>query len=106
MLDGVVLLWFVLTAMAVLFVAIDIRTTPESPVLKWGFVLVTAYTGVFGAFLYVPRLPRTATWVARTVYLVALAAGAGVNNALRRRRRRRHPGWRSGRRHAPTQRMA
>src|SRR5262250_3235764 len=53
MLDGVMLLWFVLTAMAVLFVAIDIRTTPESPVLKWGFVLVTAYTGVFGAFLYV-----------------------------------------------------
>src|SRR5215471_1668450 len=53
MLDGVILLWFVLTAIAVLFVAIDIRTTPESPVLKWGFVLVTAYTGVFGAFLYV-----------------------------------------------------
>jgi Domain of unknown function (DUF4396) len=53
MLDGVILIWFVLTAMAVLFVAIDIRTTPESPVLKWGFVLVTAYTGVFGAFLYV-----------------------------------------------------
>ena len=53
MLDGVILLWFVLTAMALVFVAIDIRTTPESPVLKWGFVLVTAYTGVFGAFLYV-----------------------------------------------------
>jgi hypothetical protein len=53
MLDGVILLWFVLTAMALLFVVIDIRTTPESPVLKWGFVLVTAYTGVFGAFLYV-----------------------------------------------------
>ena len=53
MLDGVVLLWFVLTAAALLFVAIDIRTTPESPVLKWGFVLVTAYTGVVGAFLYV-----------------------------------------------------
>jgi hypothetical protein len=34
-------------------VAIDIRSTPESPVLKWGFVLLTAYTGVFGAFLYV-----------------------------------------------------
>ena len=51
--DGVILLWFVLTAMAVPFVAIDIRSTPESPVLKWGFVLVTAYTGVFGAFLYV-----------------------------------------------------
>src|ERR1700745_1115994 len=53
MLDGVMLLWFVLTAAALLFVAIDIRSTPESPVLKWGFVLLTAYTGVFGAFLYV-----------------------------------------------------
>jgi hypothetical protein len=53
MLDGVMLLWFLLTALALAFVAIDIRTTPESPVLKWGFVLVTAYTGVVGAFLYV-----------------------------------------------------
>lgn len=53
MLDGVMLLWFVLAACAFLFVAIDIRTTPESPVMKWGFVLVTAYTGVVGAFLYV-----------------------------------------------------
>lgn len=53
MLDGVILLWFVLAALAVAFVAIDIRNTPESPVLKWGFVLLTAYTGVIGAFLYV-----------------------------------------------------
>ena len=53
MLDGVMLLWFVLTAAALLFVAVDIRTTPESPVLKWGFMLLTAYTGVVGAFLYV-----------------------------------------------------
>jgi hypothetical protein len=53
MLDGVMLLWFVLAAVSVLFVAIDIRTTPESPVMKWGFVLVTAYIGVVGAFLYV-----------------------------------------------------
>jgi Domain of unknown function (DUF4396) len=53
MLDGVMLLWFVLAGAALLFVAIDIRTTPESPVLKWGFVLLTAYTGVIGAFLYV-----------------------------------------------------
>jgi hypothetical protein len=53
MLDGVMLLWFALAALALLFVAIDIRSTPESPVLKWGFVLLTAYTGVFGAFLYV-----------------------------------------------------
>src|SRR5499425_1927991 len=53
MLDGVMFLWFALTAAALLFVAIDILRTPESPVLKWGFVLVTAYTGVIGAFLYV-----------------------------------------------------
>ena len=53
MLDGVMLLWFLLTAAALLFVAVDIRNTPESPVLKWGFVLLTAYTGVIGAFLYV-----------------------------------------------------
>src|SRR5215831_5502454 len=53
MLDGVMLLWFVLTAVALLFVAVDIRNTPESPVLKWGFVLLTAYTGVVGGFLYV-----------------------------------------------------
>jgi hypothetical protein len=53
MLDGVMLLWFLLTAVALLFVAVDIRATPESPVLKWGFVLLTAYTGVIGAFLYV-----------------------------------------------------
>jgi hypothetical protein len=52
-LNGVMLLWFLLTAAAVLFVAIDIRTTPESPVLKWGFVLLTAYSGPIGAFLYV-----------------------------------------------------
>ena len=53
MLEGVMLLWFVLTAVALLFIAIDIRNTPESPVLKWGFVLLTAYTGVVGGFLYV-----------------------------------------------------
>ena len=54
-LNGVMLLWFLLTAAAVLFVAIDIRTTPESPVLKWGFVLLTAYSGPLGA-----RQPRSA----------------------------------------------
>jgi hypothetical protein len=53
MLEGVMLLWFLLAGISLLFVAIDILTTPESPVLKWGFVLLTAYTGVVGAFLYV-----------------------------------------------------
>ncbi len=53
MLNGAMLLWFALTALSLLFVAVDIRATPESPVLKWGFVLLTAYTGPIGAFLYV-----------------------------------------------------
>jgi Domain of unknown function (DUF4396) len=53
MLSGIIFLWFILTALSVTFVAVDIRSTPESPVLKWGFVLITAYTGAFGAFLYV-----------------------------------------------------
>jgi len=53
MLEGVMLLWFLFAGISLLFVAIDIRTTPEAPVLKWGFVLLTAYTGVVGAFLYV-----------------------------------------------------
>jgi hypothetical protein len=47
------LLWFILAAASLLFVAVDIRATPVSPVLKWGFVLVTAYTGLVGPFLCV-----------------------------------------------------
>ena len=72
MLDGVMLLWFVLAVASLLFVAVDIRATPESPVLKWGFVLLTAYTGVIGAFLYVlgcrEPLPyrRPESWPAAT----------------------------------------
>ncbi|MFQ5787872.1 MAG: DUF4396 domain-containing protein, partial [Thermodesulfobacteriota bacterium] len=50
--SGVMMLWFILTVISVVFVVIDIRKTPESKVLKWGFILLTAYTGPFGAFLY------------------------------------------------------
>ena len=53
MLNGVILLWYILTVPAVFFVAIDIQSSPVSPVMKWGFVLFTAYTGPLGAFLYV-----------------------------------------------------
>lgn len=53
MLDGVMLLWFLLTALSILFVAVDIGRTPEAAVMKWGFVIVTAFTGPVGAFLYV-----------------------------------------------------
>jgi hypothetical protein len=53
LIDGVMLLWFLLTALSVAFVAIDIRSTPEHPVMKWAFVLFTLYSGPIGAFLYV-----------------------------------------------------
>ncbi|MDQ2756816.1 MAG: DUF4396 domain-containing protein [Actinomycetota bacterium] len=57
------LLWFIQVALAVTFVAFDISRTPEATVMKWGFVLFTAYTGLFGALLYVMacREPLTGT---------------------------------------------
>jgi hypothetical protein len=53
MLDGVMLLWFILTALSVLYVAIDIVSTPEATVMKWGFVILTCFAGPLGAFFYV-----------------------------------------------------
>jgi hypothetical protein len=51
--DGVMLLWFALVALSVAFVAIDIRSMPLNPVMKWGFILLTLYSGPLGGFLYV-----------------------------------------------------
>lgn len=100
-LGGIILLWFTLTALAVIFVAVDIRSTPESPVLKWAFVLISAYTGPFGAFLYVlgcrePLPGLHARYVAvrwrqvlgSTMHCVAgdglgILAGAAIGSALR-----------------------
>ena len=95
MLDGVMLLWFLLAAGSLLFVAIDIRTTPESPVMKWGFVLLTAYTGVLGAFLYVLGCRESPCLGSTNATRGALATNAGIDNALCRRRRRRDPRRRS-----------
>lgn len=53
MLNGVMTLWFIEVLVCVVFVGADIRRTPESIVLKWGFVVVTAYSGPIGALLYV-----------------------------------------------------
>lgn len=50
--DGAIVLWFVLVAIFTLFVAVDIRTTPEALVMKVGFVVITLYGGPFGALLY------------------------------------------------------
>lgn len=45
----VLTIWFALTAASVLFVAADLLfRTPEMKVMKWGWVLVTLYTGPVG----------------------------------------------------------
>ncbi len=53
MIDGMMLVWFVLTALSVAFVSFDIPKTPESSVLKWAFVILVVFTGPLGAFFYV-----------------------------------------------------
>ncbi|MCP4780613.1 MAG: DUF4396 domain-containing protein [Hyphomicrobium sp.] len=53
MLVAVMMIWFTLTAASVLYVALDIQHTPANPVLKWGFILLTAYFGPIGLALYV-----------------------------------------------------
>lgn len=52
--DGVLIAWFVLVALSTLYVAWDAFTrNPEMKVMKYGWVLVTLYTGVIGAALYI-----------------------------------------------------
>lgn len=54
MFQGVMVAWWVLTAASVVFVAVDIwRITPEANTLKWAFIILTVFTGPFGAFFYV-----------------------------------------------------
>ena len=53
MLDGIMLLWFILTGMSVLFVAIDVWRTPEATALRWGFIILTVFAGPLAAFFYV-----------------------------------------------------
>jgi hypothetical protein len=52
--DWLMIGWFALAALSVAYVAWDSFTqNPELKVMKWGWILVTAYTGVVGAALYV-----------------------------------------------------
>lgn len=52
--DTVLVLWFVLVAASVIYVAYDAFTSnPEMTVMKYGWVLVTLYTGPVGAAIYV-----------------------------------------------------
>ena len=52
--DGALVIWFALTALSIAYVAWDVVTAnPEMAVMKWGWMLVTLYTGLVGAALYV-----------------------------------------------------
>jgi hypothetical protein len=62
--DVVVLVWVVLTVASTAYVAWDaFANNPELTVMKWGWVLVTLYTGLLGAVLYVMscKEPRPGT---------------------------------------------
>lgn len=52
--DYFLIAWFLLAIVSTLYVAIDqFRGNPEPTVMKWGFVLVTLYTGPIGVLLYI-----------------------------------------------------
>ena len=52
--DYFLVAWFALCAVSVLYVGIDqYRNNPEPVVMKWGFILVTLYTGPLGLLIYV-----------------------------------------------------
>ncbi len=54
LLDGILYVWFFFAALSVAYVAYDAYyNNPELKVMRWGWILVTAYTGVVGAALYV-----------------------------------------------------
>src|SRR5919106_3625566 len=62
--DYALVVWFVLAAASTAYVAVDqFRTNPEPAVMKWGFILITLYMGVFGLLLYVlaDKEPRPGT---------------------------------------------
>jgi len=52
--DYFLIVWFVLALASTAYVAVDqFRGNPEPTVMKWGFILVTLYTGPFGLLLYI-----------------------------------------------------
>lgn len=51
--DVMVLAWFALTLISVIYIAWDVRSTPENTVIKWAWVLTALYMGPIAAALYV-----------------------------------------------------
>ena len=62
--DYFLLVWFIVAGLSAAFVAYDqFLHNPEPAVMKWGFVLITLYMGIFGLLLYVlaDKEPRPKT---------------------------------------------
>lgn len=54
MLDIILYIWFALVAVSVIYVAWDaFRHNPEMTVMKWGWLLVTLFTGPVGMIAYI-----------------------------------------------------
>ncbi|MBN9492890.1 DUF4396 domain-containing protein [bacterium] len=51
--DVVVLAWFFACLLSLVYVAWDIRSTPEATVMKWAWLLIILYMGPVGAGLYI-----------------------------------------------------
>jgi hypothetical protein len=52
--DAILLVWFVLTALSLIYVAWDaVTNNPEMTVMKWGWILVTLYLESICLFLYI-----------------------------------------------------
>ncbi|MGC8628268.1 MAG: DUF4396 domain-containing protein [Acidimicrobiales bacterium] len=105
MLTGALIVWFAEAVVSAALVVADIGHTPESPVLKWGFVIVTLYTGPIGLVLYLwscrEPLPGThedyvrARWrqvVGSTMHCVA-GDGIGILVAAAATARLGLPAW-------------
>lgn len=82
MISGIMWLWFVLTAVSVVFVLYDLLTnTPAMGIMKPGWVLVTLYTGPLGLFIYLLscREPLPGTHERFTAPLWKQAVGSTIH---------------------------
>ncbi len=79
---GLLLVWIVLAGLSAAYVAFDAFTrNPELTVMKWGWVLVTVYTGVIGLALYLLtcREPAPGTHAAFVAPLWRQAFGSMIH---------------------------
>lgn len=82
MIDAVLIVWFLLTALSAIYVAWDAWTNnPELGVMKVGWFLVTLYIGPIGLALY-PLVQRATAWPARKVRRTSVETVARLDYSL------------------------